>query len=58
MRRLGEIGSSETPCNILTLDTGIKKWVGGNFKVLIMRAEYAKNVFGGHFPTEYNGVTD
>ena len=28
------------------------------FKVPIIKAEYAKNVFGGHFPTEHNSVTD
>ena len=28
------------------------------FKVPIIKAEYAKNVFGEHFPTERNGVTN
>ena len=28
------------------------------FKVLISKQNKQKNVFGGHFPTEYNGVTD
>ena len=28
------------------------------FKVSIIKAEYAKNVFGGHFPIEHNGVTN
>ena len=28
------------------------------FKVPTIKAEYAKNVFGGHFSTEHNGVTD
>ena len=28
------------------------------FKVSIIKAEYAKNVFGGYFLTDQNGVTD
>lgn len=28
------------------------------FKVPIIKEEYAKNVFRGHFPTEHNRVTD
>ena len=28
------------------------------FKVAIIKAEYAENVFGGHFPTEHKVVTD
>ena len=28
------------------------------FKVSIIKAEYAKNVFGWHFPTEHNGVVN
>ena len=28
------------------------------FEVPIIKAEYAKNVFGRHFPTEHKGVTD
>ena len=28
------------------------------FKVPIIKAECAKNVFGGHFATERNGVTN
>ena len=28
------------------------------FKVHIIKAEYAKNVFGGHLPTDHEGVAD
>ena len=28
------------------------------FEVPIIKAEYAKNCCGGHFPTEHSGVTD
>ena len=27
-------------------------------KVSIIKAKYTKNIFGSHFPTEHNGVTD
>ena len=60
VERLGQISSSQNPCKTLTLDTEIKNRPVELFKVPIIKAEYAmqKNVFGGHFPTEHNGVTD
>ena len=36
----------------------LKNWPVDIFQVPIIKATYAKNVFGGHFPTEHNGVTD
>ena len=51
--------SSQTPCKMLTLGIETKKSTGTPFKVHIIKAEYAKkNKFGGHFPTEQNGLTD
>ena len=29
-----------------------------SFKVSIIKAGYTKNIFGSHFPTAHNGVTD
>ena len=58
MGRLGQIGSIQAPCKILTLGTEIKKSLVEPFKVPIIKAEQAKNVFGGYFPTEHNGVTN
>ena len=44
---------------MLTLGTETKKLTGGPFKVHIIKAEYAKKkIFGAHFPTEHNGLTD
>ena len=50
MERLGQMESSQTFSKIFTLGTKIK--------VPIIKAEYAKDVFGGHFPTEHNGVAN
>ena len=36
----------------------LKNWPVEPFQVPISKAEYAKKVFGGHFPTEHNGVTE
>ena len=36
----------------------LKNWSMEPFQVLISKAEYARKIFGGHFPTEHNGVAD
>ena len=36
----------------------LENWLVEPFKVPIIKAEYVKNVFRGHFPTEHNRVTD
>ena len=36
----------------------LKNWSMEPFKVLIRKAEYARKIFEGHFPTEHNGVAD
>ena len=56
MGRLGKIGSIRTPCKILTLGTEIKK--PNLLKYPLSKQNKQTNVFGGHFPTEDNGVTD
>ena len=58
MGRLGQIGSSPSPSKTLTLDTEIRNPSVEPFKVPIIKTECAKNVFGGHFSTEHNSVTD
>ena len=55
------MGPVKPPCKDLTLRTEIKisvKKPVDSFKVSIIKAEYTKNIFGSHFPTEHNGVTD
>ena len=59
MGRLGQIGSIWTPFNILTLGAEIKKLADGTFlKYPLSKQNKQKNIFGGHFPSEHNGVTD
>ena len=55
------MGPVKPPCKDLTLRTEIKisvKKPVDSFKVSIIKAGYTKNIFGSHFPTEHNGVTD
>ena len=42
---LGQIGSSQTPCKILTLALKLKNRPVDPFKVPIIKAEYAKKMF-------------
>ena len=45
MGRLGQIGSSQTPCKILTLGNEIENRPVDPFKVSIIKAEYTKKCF-------------
>ena len=58
MRRLGQIGSSPTSCNILTLGNEIKKLAGGTLSSTHWQSRIWKKGFWRHFPTEHNGLTD
>ena len=52
MGRLGQIGSSQTPCQILNLGGGPL------LKYPLPKQNMKENIFGGHFPSEHNGVTN
>ena len=58
MRRLGQIVSSPTPLKLSLWAPNLKYRPVELFKVHIIKAEYAKNVFGGHLPTDHKGVTN
>ena len=55
MGKLGQIGFSQNPCKILTSGTEITKSADGPFQSI--RYQYAKNIYGGHFPTEQNQLS-
>ena len=56
--KLGQIESSPTPLKLSLWAPNLKYWSVEPLKVHIIKAEYAKNVFGGHLPTDHEGVTD
>ena len=59
MGRLGQIGSMQTPCKIVT--SGHWRYKIGRWNLLkyqLSKQNKQNHVFGGHFPTGHNGVTD
>ena len=58
MGRLGQIGSIQAPCKILTFGTEIKKSSGGTFSSTHYQSWISKKCFWREYPTEHNYVTD